>query len=111
MISTGVIVNFDCLTACTAEITHRGLATHTISNGRIDIVVRVDGSDKFAELGYRSGWFANFSGFGYVNLAAGPHTAEVFFACSKDTPGGTCTYYGDNSGIWDHLYVSITAAP
>ncbi len=108
---TGTKVTFTCDTNCVAEIEHRGLAMSTMANARVNVMVAVDGSRVFSELGYTNNEFAVLQGFGYVNLEPGQHTVEVLFQCPYLTTGANCTYYGDQSGWWDHLYVRLSAQP
>ncbi len=112
-----VSVTFTCDTDCTALILHRGLVQHSLVNGRTEIQILVDESIAFRELGVvnvRQGGgpvgssFHAVQGFDFVNLAAGTHTVDVRFRCYT---AGTCYYYGDSTGQWEHLNVLVFSQP
>jgi hypothetical protein len=116
-VSTGVSVTFTCDTDCTALILHRGLVEHSVVNGRTEINVWVDDALAFRELGAANvnyggtppeSHFHAVEGFDFVNLSAGSHTVEVKFRCSTS---GTCYYYGDSTGEWEHLNVLVFSQP
>jgi len=114
-VPTGVSVTFTCETDCTALILHRGLVEQSVVNGRTDIRILVDDAIVFSELGVvnishgdSSSRFHAIDGFDFVNLSAGTHTVEVEFQC--DT-AGTCYYYGDSTGRWEHLNVLVFSQP
>lgn len=108
---TDVSVTFVCETNCTALILHRGLVAHSLTDGRVDVSIWVDGIEAFRELGVpnvakggssQPDWH-QVSGFDFVNLAAGSHTVEVKFECFT----GTCYYGGWSSNDWEHLNVLV----
>jgi hypothetical protein len=115
-VATDVSLTFTCDTACTAFIQHRGLVMHSVAQGRVDVYVLVDNNVVFEELGVlvtpntSSNGFAPISGSGYVNLSAGAHAVSISYRCHPGTPG-TCAYYGDPAGVWEHLDVLVFAQP
>jgi hypothetical protein len=112
---TGVAVTFTCETDCTALVLHRGLIAHSEAGGQVRIQIDIDGQTAFTELGLAQvaydastgrGW-QQVSGFDFVNLAAGPHTAQVRIKCDQ----GTCHYYGDPSADAEQLSALIFSQP
>lgn len=112
--ATGVEVTFTCDVDCTALVLHRTLVQHSAADGRVNVGIYANGADVTLELGVvnqavgSDGQFESVQSFDFVELPAGTHTIEVKFACG--TPG-TCYYYGDAYGQWEHLNVLMFAQP
>jgi hypothetical protein len=112
---TGVVVTFACETDCTALVLHRGLIAHSEAGGQVRVQIDIDGQTAFTELGVAQfaydagtgrGW-QQVSGFDFVNLPAGLHTAQVKLRCDR----GTCHYHGDPSADAEQLSVLMFSQP